>query len=233
LASYSDSITWPIRLFPNADAVLLVDLISNNQLELIGEESALANGVTETRLRELRAGRTLARHALSCIGKSQATILSSNSGAPLWPEGVVGSLSHTIEHAAVFVALQSSYGAVGVDIDDKRPLGDAATADIAIADEIELVERLGFAPNRLVAQNLVFNAKEAIFKCQFPLTQSISLDFHDVHLIAGNDSASLRVEGRNCPTRIERVLENIYIFPIYIQSLRFVYAISRASQISV
>ena len=52
----------------------------------------------------LRLGRACARAALANLGQGEAVIGIDEAGAPLWPAGVVGSITHTKGYAAALVA---------------------------------------------------------------------------------------------------------------------------------
>ena len=81
------------------------------------------------------------------------------------------------------VARSSHYRSVGIDLDDERPLGNNVAKDLMSDDEVQRVLMTGIAANVDEAHRFVFSAKEAVFKCQFPLTGNADLDFDDVQLI--------------------------------------------------
>lgn len=184
---------WPGTTYVAAEALLVVDRIDRCQDPLLSEEAALADNVTHARVRELMAGRSTARHALRLFGMEPAPILSTSGGAPTWPRGFCGSLSHSHRHVAVLLAHSSRYESVGVDIEDGRPLGAAATMAVVTARELKVIDRAGWAIPGSSAEGIAFSAKEAVFKCQFPLTLDASLDFLDVRLEPGKSPQSLGI----------------------------------------
>ena len=123
------------------------------------------------------------------------------NGLPVWPHGFCGSLSHSHRHIAVLLARSSRYESVGVDIDDGRPLGAEASKTVVTARELQVIERLGWAVHGSTAEGIAFSAKEAVFKCQFPLTLDSALDFLDVGLEPSKSPQSLgiRLEGAERP----------------------------------
>lgn len=171
-------------------ATLAVDLIANCQIPLLPSEVSLALGATPARVRELQAGRATARYAICHLGGNpEESILSGPTGAPAWPAGFCGSLSHTSQRVAALVARTSQFDSVGVDIDDGRPLGNAVV-DIATSSELHLVDVM----SRLDGGSrgcLVFSIKEAIFKCQCPITLDESLEFLDILLVPGGSPGTL------------------------------------------
>jgi 4'-phosphopantetheinyl transferase EntD len=82
----------------------------------------------------------------------------------------------------VLVAAASRYRAVGIDLDDGRPLGAETAADLMTDGEVQSVVEAGIATDVEGAQRFVFSAKEAVYKCQYPLTGRGDLDFPDVRL---------------------------------------------------
>jgi 4'-phosphopantetheinyl transferase EntD len=208
------------------DAVLVMDQIERCQHPLLGAERVLADRVTNSRLRELQAGRSLARFGIQYLGTEPAPVLATPAGLPIWPPGLCGSLSHSHRHVAALVARSSCYDSVGVDIDDGRFLGTAALADVVQPDELTAVSRAGLVCDKVTAEGLAFSAKEAIFKCQYAVTQDLSLDFLDVHLICGNIPGTLEIEVLN-PERhdLAKITDRIRLYIANIQGITAVYAL--------
>ncbi|UVK49305.1 4'-phosphopantetheinyl transferase superfamily protein (plasmid) [Mesorhizobium sp. AR07] len=131
------------------------------------EESAIATAA-ESRRREFSIGRACARAALSKLGFSPCAIPSGPHREPLWPPGVVGSITHCAGFCAAAVAQHGDYAALGIDaeVDEELPSG---VLELISVDE----ERywLANAPRRLNWDRLLFSAKESIFKAWFPLTR--------------------------------------------------------------
>jgi 4'-phosphopantetheinyl transferase EntD len=124
------------------------------------------------------------------LKQNAGPILTGPTGAPVWPDGYCGSLSHTTHHVAAIIALATRYDSVGVDIDDKRPLG-SAVRDVATIAELEIVDAM-VQDGATSAECLIFSVKEAIFKCQYPLTKDESLDFLDIRLVRGDRPNTLK-----------------------------------------
>ena len=92
-------------------------------------------------------------------------------GAPLWPAGIVGSMTHCPGYRGSAVARAEDMLTVGVDAepDDRLPAGvlDA----VAAADERAGLDALASAAQGPSWDRLLFCAKEAVYKAWFPLTQ--------------------------------------------------------------
>ncbi len=204
--------TWPVVTKFSNGGVLIIDELDRCQQPLMPEEEVLALEVTRYRLRELRGGRAIARTGMRYLGASPSPLLSDYMGAPIWPPGLCGSLCHTHQHVATFLGTISDFESVGVDIDDGRSLG-GAKADVATLDELDLTLDIA-RTNGTLAESVVFSVKEAIFKCQCPLTRDQTLDFLDIHLIRGAtpDSFKFVVAIANRPTLVELATRMIIFF---------------------
>jgi 4'-phosphopantetheinyl transferase EntD len=194
--------TWPLVAKLSTGGVLIIDELDRCQHPLLPEEEVLAFEVTRYRLRELRGGRAIARTGMRYFGANLGPLLPDYMGAPIWPTGLCGSLSHTQRHVAAFLGTSSEFESVGVDIDDGRSLGEAKS-DVATTDELDLMREVA-QKNGTLAESVVFSVKEAIFKCQCPLTIDQTLDFLDIQLVRGTtpDTFKFFVAIANRPTLV-------------------------------
>ena len=136
------------------------------------EEPAVARAVAKRR-REVAFGRACARQAL---GWSVA-IPAGAGGAPIWPDGILGSITHTDDDAAAMVAERGAVVALGIDLES---LAHAARTEDLLTTVTTVAERASTDPALPLAA-LAFSAKEAVYKCLYP-TAGQFLDFHDVEL---------------------------------------------------
>jgi enterobactin synthetase component D len=136
---------------------------------------------TRKRQREFLAGRWCAKQALQSLGAGSIHVAIAEDRAPVWPDGVVGSITHSGDFAAAAVAWAADIAALGID--SERIIDPAAArdiADICMVDEPTLFKA---AHGRSFCEfcTLVFSAKESVFKCLFPLTRKF-LEFSDVRI---------------------------------------------------
>jgi 4'-phosphopantetheinyl transferase EntD len=141
------------------------------------EREALGRAV-EKRRREFITGRACARLALRRLGAPVVAIPSGPRGEPLWPPGVVGSITHCRGYRACAVARSDAVTALGIDAEPNEPLPDGIAEDVLHGRERELAAGWT-APVDL--PRLVFSAKEAVYKAWFPLTGRW-LGFEDVEV---------------------------------------------------
>jgi 4'-phosphopantetheinyl transferase EntD len=159
------------------------------------EVEALGNAV-DARRREFALGRTCARRALAALGYPPAAILRGPQREPLWPAGIVGSITHARGYCAVAVARHSEFASIGIDAEVHATLPDGVLDQISSAEErahLHTLPRTGAHWDCLL-----FSAKESIYKAWFPLAGRW-LGFEDVTLTFDPDTESfvarLHVEG--------------------------------------
>lgn len=210
-----------IEQWIDSDTVLIIDRIDSAPGELVEAERALTSRMARPRLREFTVGRTLAHRALELLQHfGPPSIPMGDGGEPIWPQGVSGSISHSWSHAAALVARSSRHASVGVDIDDGRLLGVDAASELMCANEVAAVLKLGWARDTSIAQNIVFLAKEALFKYQFPLTGTQDLDFDEVEVHVSRRIGILAATCKKADPRLNVAIESACIYFQEIQSVR-------------
>lgn len=143
------------------------------------EEEARVAEAVDKRRDEFRAGRVLARRAICDLGGPDAPIPVGPHRSPIWPAGFVGSISHTDSVAVAAVGKCEHWTALGVDIEELERFHPRLEARVLLPDEIA-IHLCGLDPDaRRVMTAALFCAKEAYYKCQYPLTGA-RLTFHDV-----------------------------------------------------
>jgi 4'-phosphopantetheinyl transferase EntD len=223
--------TFPILREIESDLVLCVDLILNSQGDLMPDELSLTQDMTPRRVREFRAVRNVARRALVALGETASALPQGTFGEPIWPHGVTGSLSHTAYLAGALVSHKNTIRSVGIDLNDHRALGDAAD-ELMSGTEITAASQLGLFHDVDAIKNLLFSAKEALFKCQFPLTRLNDLGYMDVELTVrpGEGCISAKLL-RPLDASAVAVISKIQILPMQIQGVMAALAILRNSAI--
>jgi 4'-phosphopantetheinyl transferase EntD len=161
-----------------------------------GEESMVVNAV-ETRRREFITARHCAREALAKLGYAPVPIQAGRKREPLWPAGVVGSITHTTGFRAAAVASQSVLASIGIDTEQNDKLPDGVEESITVRGEREMLAALSRAFPATNWGRLLFSAKESVYKAWYPLTGR-GLGFEDARLViepAGTFAAKLLVDG--------------------------------------
>lgn len=167
------------RLFPpGAVAAELIGSAGNDVLT--DEERSSIAHCAESRIRDFTAGRACARRALAELGIRELSILAGENREPLWPGSIVGSITHTSEYAAAVAAPRAELLGVGIDCEQVEAVTENLWPRLFNRDEIEGLES-AVATERRARAALLFAAKEAFYKFQFPLTREW-VGFQDVSI---------------------------------------------------
>ncbi|MBX2813161.1 MAG: 4'-phosphopantetheinyl transferase superfamily protein [Myxococcales bacterium] len=127
------------------------------------------------RYREFATARSLARQLLSEIGQPCTDLPRHTDGYPSWPVGTWGSISHS--HQVAIAAVRYGDRGFGIDIEGSRPIERTLHPHILRPNELNFCAE----SRRNALAKIVFSAKEAFYKAQYPLT-NVFLNFHDVEI---------------------------------------------------
>jgi 4'-phosphopantetheinyl transferase EntD len=141
------------------------------------EEPLIAKSVAKRR-NEFITVRHCARLALDQLGQPPAPILKGEKGDPRWPDGIVGSLTHTAGFRGAVVGRRPGLRSVGIDAEPHDVLPHGVLDAISLADERAELKDL---PTGLHWDRILFCAKEATYKTWFPLTERW-LGLEDAHI---------------------------------------------------
>lgn len=136
---------------------------------LFPEEEAAVAGAAPARRADFTAGRTCARALLAALGVGPVPIPRRPDGAPAWPAGVVGSISHCRGLCAVAVAPAGTVVGLGLDVELADPFEPGLLGAICRPDELAALAAHRERPPAAWGP-VVFSAKEAFYKCYRPLT---------------------------------------------------------------
>jgi 4'-phosphopantetheinyl transferase EntD len=160
---------------------------------LYPEEAALVSTAGERRLREFRAGRLCARRVLADLGITRFPVLAGPDRAPIWPAGIVGSISHSSDAGAAAAARRSEFAGVGLDVETAEPLPRELWDLVLSESEGRRLHGFGVSPGLMA--KVFFSAKECVYKCQYPLTRAW-LNFRDVDVDVDPVTGEFRAEIR-------------------------------------
>lgn len=151
---------------------------NRTDLELFGQEEATLAHASPERLAEFRTARSCAREALRMLGEATTSIPVGVDRAPVWPAGIVGSITHCVGYRAAVVAKREHVLAVGVDAEPDAPLPPGVAEATLTAGETAATRDL---PAGINWDRLLFSAKEAIFKLQTQLGPAPHIAITEVH----------------------------------------------------
>jgi len=151
--------------------------ISHCQSGLTEEELSSVGRALPKRLREFTAGRHIARRTLREMNLAAPSIPVAENRCPVWPDGIVGSISHTDDRVGVALARTKDYVSVGFDIESvgsvKRDLFDMVLTD-SERDNMDVMVKPELATQ-------VFSCKESVYKAVYPIVGKF-LEFRDLEI---------------------------------------------------
>ena len=153
-------------LLPNY-CYLATGELSKYQNELTSIESKYFNDYSPPRQIEFRAGRSIAKEAAKFLGINELSISKDSGGCPVWPAPIVGSISHKGNFCGALLGYRKNYSSIGLDIERAECLQEDVWKTFAFPHEIEQANPSNIEESEFA--NLIFSAKEAFFKCLYPL----------------------------------------------------------------
>jgi 4'-phosphopantetheinyl transferase EntD len=123
---------------------------------------------------------------LAEFGIVDVAIEVADDRQPIWPDSMVGSITHTAGFCAAAVAARNLFAALGLDTEVVGDVGTEIWPRVGVPAETAWIRSLP-ASQQPAAMTLIFSAKEAFYKCQYPLAGE-RLDFQDVRIEAAWDA---------------------------------------------
>lgn len=147
------------------------------QPDPLPQEAAHLTRAIAKRQQEFAAGRAMAREAMQALAGAPVVlpILSGEDRAPIWPAGWQGSISH--KSTLCMAVVGQSGPLLGLDVEEDVPL--AQNLIPTICSETEIARISGADEGHLA--KLIFCAKEAAYKAQYPLTRMV-FGFHRLEM---------------------------------------------------
>ncbi|MFD0407172.1 4'-phosphopantetheinyl transferase [Kitasatospora sp. NPDC127116] len=151
-----------------------------------GEAEAVARSPLARR-REFATVRHCARTALGRLGIPPAPILRGTAGAPQWPRGAVGSMTHCSGYRAAAVARAGAFRSLGIDAEVHQPLPDGGLRLITSQAERRHLAELLRRDAEVHWDTLLFAVKESVYKAWYPLGGTV-FDFADAEVALDPDN---------------------------------------------
>lgn len=136
---------------------------------------------------DLGDGRRCAASALHLLTGAAPSVSVGRDASrrPVWPDGVVGSITHCESLAAAAVGLSSRFAGLGIDTE--AVLDEPAACEVrdlvGRPAELALLRHGGLAAD--VSLTLIFSAKETLYKCLNPLVNRF-FEFGDARVVGMN-----------------------------------------------
>ncbi|MDC0771211.1 4'-phosphopantetheinyl transferase family protein [Streptomyces sp. HD] len=155
------------------DSVVTVEAYGDDELAvtpLYPEEEAVVAQAVDKRRREFAVVRSCARRAMEKLGVPPQPILPGERGAPGWPSGLVGSMTHCDGYSAAALVRAADLASLGIDAEPHQKLPDGVLPAVALPAETDRLCRLAGDHPGIHWDRLLFSAKESVYKAWFPLT---------------------------------------------------------------
>ncbi|WP_395363542.1 4'-phosphopantetheinyl transferase [Streptomyces sp. YH02] len=171
------------------------------------EEEAVVARAAAGRRDSFHTVRLCARLAMAELGTPAAPILPGPKGEPLWPDGLVGSMTHCAGYRGAVAAPATALTGLGIDAEPHRPLRPGVLEYVTLPAERERLAHLARTHPSIHWDRLLFSAKESVYKVWYPLTRKW-LDFDEADITLHPDGhftarlliPGLEVAGRPVPT---------------------------------
>ncbi|MEU3336791.1 4'-phosphopantetheinyl transferase family protein [Streptomyces sp. NPDC002144] len=137
---------------------------------LYPEEAAVVAQAVPKRRREFALVRACARRAMEKLGVPPQPVLPGERGAPVWPAGLVGSMTHCEGYSAAALVRAADLASLGIDAEPHGPLPDGVLDAVSLPGEADRLRRLVDEHPEVHWDRLLFSAKESVYKAWFPLT---------------------------------------------------------------
>lgn len=179
-----------------------------------GEEALVSRAVTKRR-REFAAVRACARHAMEKLGVAPRAVLNGEGGAPRWPDGLAGSMTHTDGYCAAALVRATDLASLGIDAEPHSVLPDDVAPFVFLPDEADRLRGLADRRPEIHWNRILFSAKESVYKAWYPLAGKW-LDFTEADIVlapgpetalSGRLRATLLVPGPVVDGRLVGVFE--------------------------
>ena len=148
--------------------------------ELYAEELPVIASAAQLRRDTFSSGRSCARAVMKQAGLPACALPRRDDGSVNWPEGLLGSLSHTDEWAVAAVAVSAMCEAqsIGIDLERIKPMDEGVINLVATPVERE---ELLTSSSPVWHATALFSLKESVYKC---LARDFGkfIEFHDVQI---------------------------------------------------
>lgn len=166
------------KIVPNL--VITGGQISDDMPDLHRGELEIVAFAGAKRQLEFAHGRLFAHQALAELGHDIDVISRDEYRAPVWPDPVVGSISHTRDYAVAVVSDRSRYRSLGIDVELMARLNPATWRVVFTDNELDYLKNLPPEIQQARATT-IFSAKEAFYKCDFPLNRK-NIGFKNIEM---------------------------------------------------
>ena len=184
------------HVFADADefniAVATLPIGSGRPSRSRAREHVGLNEASPARAREFNSGRDAAREALEHLGAYDCKILRADDRIPVWPEGIVGSISHSADTAIAVASRDRRIAGIGVDVEQASAPAhhNIARHILTPCEAAEMADSSHLSEGEYLAT--VVCCKEAAYKAVYPMMREY-FDFLDIKVELDHASNRFRI----------------------------------------
>lgn len=158
-------------LFGPGIGVAATDPRSDRHRALPVEAAGLRRAAPQRR-HAFAAGRAAVHQAMRALDIDVRPVLIGADRAPVWPDGLTGSISHSTTACLAAVTHTTTARLLGLDVEEDTPLDANLVPIICTRSERAWLSGL---PAPLAGQmaKLIFSAKECAYKCQYGQSRTL------------------------------------------------------------
>jgi len=146
--------------------------------------SYISNKVNHiSRQQAFAAGRVLIKRCFVDLSLTHTMVTQDAYGAPIWPNGVTGSVSHTqraVITAVCFNKHTNNKVSIGIDIEQLNRVQASIWPTVFTQNERVFLSKTKL-PDQIKVATCLFTAKESFYKAQFPLTRQF-IEYEDIEV---------------------------------------------------
>ena len=154
------------------------------------EYRIICNSVLK-RKNEFTAGRILSHKALVQLNIYNFDILTGKNREPIWPKGIIGSISHNNSFVCAAVTTSDYYKGIGIDVEEDEAIQVSQHNIIFTKNELLWIEREQNSAQENI-HKIIFSAKESLYKCIYPIVKKY-IDFKQVEMEIDFENQTLRI----------------------------------------
>lgn len=154
-----------------ASVVVVERFADEPGVQLFAVEEEVIRPAVDKRRNEFATVRHCARLALAQLGIGSLPLVPGLRGAPVWPPGVVGSMTHCDGYRAAAIARSKDLRTLGIDAEQHLSLPPGVLDLVSRPVERHHLAALTATVPTVAWDRVLFSAKEAIYKAWFPLAR--------------------------------------------------------------
>ncbi|MBE0361870.1 enterobactin synthetase component D [Pseudoalteromonas ulvae UL12] len=152
---------------------------------------------------EYLAGRLCAQVALKNYGLESFQVVNGDDRAPIWPEHITASISHTKGIAAAMAVQDPKIKGVGIDIECLMEKRQESELQHYIINPDEMAIFANLAAIHTYPLTIIFSAKESLYKALYPSVKRF-FGFDAASLISFDDKKLVFILNNDLTTAIRQ-----------------------------